>query len=384
MKTKIIVSVVCILFAGIFFSYGQLPRAYGGNPSIQPVSSSRQNNNQQSGQAGFNADTTVQAVLSYFKGLTNLSQIEADAINQCLFEQSTTTPRHLLPDELPENYSRMNEAQRAVFTILFLSERKVRGFTTQDIDKQNDNRNAPWLPRAVIPSDPWRKLNGKPVFILSAGFSPCFGTVIQSFNGGVLVKSMPEGLDDYFINNFPLHVQDGYTIENIMAKKVGLKTFSTVFGATRTVTQFDYCEPCERPEGGEKIEDAYFAPILASIKKMTDEIESRIAENKAAAAAAKKRLSDFVQKIDDDKILIFQRKKEQQDLAKENAKKSALKYNQDAADKGDAYGLLRMGERYRYGEGVPKDLAKAKDYLTKAAAAGSPAAVEALKQLPAN
>jgi TPR repeat protein len=41
-----------------------------------------------------------------------------------------------------------------------------------------------------------------------------------------------------------------------------------------------------------------------------------------------------------------------------------------------------MGERYRDGDGVPKDLAKAKDYLTRAAAAGSPTAADELKALP--
>lgn len=61
-----------------------------------------------------------------------------------------------------------------------------------------------------------------------------------------------------------------------------------------------------------------------------------------------------------------------------------LKSNQDAAEKGDSYGLLRMGERYRDGDGVTKDLTKARDYLTKAAAAGSPTAEDDLKNLPAN
>ena len=58
-----------------------------------------------------------------------------------------------------------------------------------------------------------------------------------------------------------------------------------------------------------------------------------------------------------------------------------LKSNQDLAEKGDAYGLLRMGERYRDGNGVEKDLAKAKDYLTKAAAAGSQTAADELSKL---
>jgi TPR repeat protein len=43
-----------------------------------------------------------------------------------------------------------------------------------------------------------------------------------------------------------------------------------------------------------------------------------------------------------------------------------------------------MGERYRDGEGVPKDLAKAREYLTKAVDAGSPSAANELKQLTTN
>lgn len=67
----------------------------------------------------------------------------------------------------------------------------------------------------------------------------------------------------------------------------------------------------------------------------------------------------------------------------EESKYRALKYNQDAAAKGDAYGLLRMGERYRDGEGVAKDRAKALDYLTRAEQAGSPSAKAALEKLEA-
>ena len=62
-------------------------------------------------------------------------------------------------------------------------------------------------------------------------------------------------------------------------------------------------------------------------------------------------------------------------------KAKALKWNQEQADKGDPAGLLRMGERYRDGDGVPKDLGRARDYFTKASAAGSPSAADALSKL---
>lgn len=66
---------------------------------------------------------------------------------------------------------------------------------------------------------------------------------------------------------------------------------------------------------------------------------------------------------------------------KQDAAARALKFNQDAAAKGDMFGLLRMGERYRDGDGVEKDLAKAKEYLQKATDAGSPTAKEELAKL---
>lgn len=67
--------------------------------------------------------------------------------------------------------------------------------------------------------------------------------------------------------------------------------------------------------------------------------------------------------------------------AKKSIQDKALKWNQEQADKGDAFGLLRMGERYRDGDGVPKDLAKARQYFTKAVAAGAPDADKALSKL---
>jgi TPR repeat protein len=60
---------------------------------------------------------------------------------------------------------------------------------------------------------------------------------------------------------------------------------------------------------------------------------------------------------------------------------AALKFNQDAAAKGDAYGLFRMGERYRDGDGFEKDLAKSKDYFQKSAVAGNQDVALALKNL---
>jgi len=61
---------------------------------------------------------------------------------------------------------------------------------------------------------------------------------------------------------------------------------------------------------------------------------------------------------------------------------NAIALYQKQAGDGDAYAQLRLGEIYRDGEGVPKDLAKARDYLAKAAAQGNQDAQKELDQLP--
>jgi hypothetical protein len=59
----------------------------------------------------------------------------------------------------------------------------------------------------------------------------------------------------------------------------------------------------------------------------------------------------------------------------------ALQENQQLADQGDVYGQLRMGERYLTGDGVEKDLVRARKYLQLAADQGSPSAADDLKNL---
>jgi hypothetical protein len=60
---------------------------------------------------------------------------------------------------------------------------------------------------------------------------------------------------------------------------------------------------------------------------------------------------------------------------------SALQENERLAAQGDAYGELRMGERYLAGDGVAKDIFKAREFLQRAADQGSQTATEELKRL---
>jgi TPR repeat protein len=69
---------------------------------------------------------------------------------------------------------------------------------------------------------------------------------------------------------------------------------------------------------------------------------------------------------------------------KNQAAAKALKYNQELAAAGDVYGQVRMGERYRDGDGVPKDIGLARDWFSKAAAQGDKNAALELQKLPQN
>ena len=145
---------------------------------------------------------------------------------------------------------------------------------------------------------------------------------------------------EFFVAHFPYDVAEGDWIGDnrqtktfYMAKEAGTYTYSTVLGGSRTIRKLEYGTP-------------YTPPPLPP------PTPEQIAAAKSKAVADKK-----------------------------TNEEKGLKYNQELAAKGDPYGLFRMGERYRDGDGVPKDLAKARDYFTKAVAAGSPSAADELSRL---
>ena len=58
-----------------------------------------------------------------------------------------------------------------------------------------------------------------------------------------------------------------------------------------------------------------------------------------------------------------------------------VKFWQEKADKGDSFGQFRLGQHYLTGDGVEKDIAKARDLFQKAAAQGNKEAEAALQKL---
>lgn len=182
--------------------------------------------------------------------------------------------------------------------------------------------------------EPWRIVNGvtNRTSIKWATFN---GRVLQVHPTGVRFEGYYTPLDgggdyfgEFFVRNFPFDVAEKDIIgtENqqpMVAFPVGSYSYTTVLGASRTIRQLDYGKvwiaPFPKPPTPEQLATAKAAE----------------AKRKSAVAAA------------------------------------TLKYNQDQAAAGNAYGQLRMGERYLKGDGVEKDEAKAREYLQKSAAQGN-------------
>jgi hypothetical protein len=150
--------------------------------------------------------------------------------------------------------------------------------------------------------------------------------------------------DDYFmVLNFPYPTQEGNGYERMMAFDAGYITYTNSANSVLTVHKLDYGKPCIKIWSAEEIAEAY--------KKAEDE--------RAEIEAARKAQRD---------LIYAQAEKERAEI---EAKKKAeldkiIKWNQEQAEKGDTSALHRLGERYRDGDGVTKDLAKSAEYFKKA------------------
>ncbi|HEX3797404.1 MAG TPA: SEL1-like repeat protein [Verrucomicrobiae bacterium] len=81
---------------------------------------------------------------------------------------------------------------------------------------------------------------------------------------------------------------------------------------------------------------------------------------------------------------LTEEEKEQAASAKSKTEARVLAFQQEQADKGDAYGQYKMGMRYLNGDGVDKDPQKGRDLISKAAAQGNKDASDELTKLPTN
>jgi hypothetical protein len=177
--------------------------------------------------------------------------------------------------------------------------------------------------------------------------------VDQVLQDGLLVhesRFVTYTVDDppFFLTNYPnfRNLTDNQSI-SFLALRTGGYRYVDTLGAVRTIPLYDYGTPVSL----EALRAALYPPLTPE---------------QQAARAAERAVADDL--------------RERNRLA---LQAKALKFNQDLADQGDPGGQFRMGERYRDGDGVPKDAAKAKEYFGKSAAQGNRDAARALEALNA-
>ena len=261
------------------------------------------------------------------------------------------------------------------------------------------------------PTDPWRVLDGKLSYAKGDGWVEFTGEILEVKEYGILMHGnfgppleTGYGERDYFVAGFPHTVADGEKITTNMrfnaffAENVTftITNNNQINGGVHTVRGLQYGkvvspasnELAARPKD-QSLRVGGSHPEID--KELADLLQQHISVQNQIAMVD----TDYAQKKEqieanyDARIIQLRRDldKSKQDVAIARSKAvqdKALKYNEEQAEKGNPVGLLRMGERYRDGDGVPKDLAKARVYLQKAADAGSPSAAEELKNLPAN
>lgn len=323
--------------------------------------------------------------------------------------KKVTDERDATISELKEKYEPEISSLEDQDSTLKQNESNLENQRTQE-EAENAHLRAKQL---FQPKDPWREIDGKICSAKEADWFQFTGRVLEVKTNGILIAGdFGEPLEpgfgkrNYFVENFPNDTypfaddEDIDTTMNFVAHMGGKTTFqysdSKDANAVVTVRRLDYGKIVNSPPA-DLVQKSSSSIILVSddnpqltkkldvFDKQRVETENKLQQLKSDLDSQTDKLNNEYQaKIDDVPNVLAKQAKDKEAEKKRECEDKALEYNQQAADKGDPYGLLRMGERYRDGDGVQKDLAKAKDYLTKAAAAGSPTAADELNQLLAN
>jgi hypothetical protein len=274
-------------------------------------------------------------------------------------------------------------------------------------DKKIEHQRAK---QSFMPKDLWRMLDRKVCNAKDTSWFQFTGTVLEVKPNGILIHGdfgepveTPLGEHEYFVENFPSQIYPMADNENItypmnfVAHYDPLSLFKytnqTIDLTVHTIRKLNYGQIVESPppdlvkEWLSKIviipdDHPQLTQQLNDNQVKQAQIESQLADIQSEFERKKEIINaDCETKVKDLPNVFAMKLKEKQEAAKQATTAKAVAYNQSQADKGDAFGLQRMGERNRDGDGVPKDLVKAKDYLTKAAAAGSVEATNELAQL---
>lgn len=221
--------------------------------------------------------------------------------------------------------------------------------------------------KKIIPRDPWRLIYGEKRYVNSSGsnFVKFSGQIQEVAPNGIRVLGqygVSKNLE-YFVVNFPYDFKAGESVDPekiYVAIEDGNYTYVSEDGYAKSLPKLNYGSPCVAPPKGKEIE-------LAA-QQLSPQQENQIKEAEQIAKIKDDLVIEAKQRL---KIGLYQIAAVQKQAADEmsQAKMQALNYDLDFANKGDMFALKRMGERYRNGDGVEKDLKKADEYRRKSDAA---------------
>lgn len=184
------------------------------------------------------------------------------------------------------------------------------------------------------------------------------GKVLSVTSDGILVSGS-RGFDDVcFVRNYPglSSLADGDQVDDFGIPD-GIYRYTAASGAGRSVPQFEYGRPMDRVRDHFETEEKYLPDGPQIVKYVSPEEQ----------LAAQKKIEDDL--------------KSAQAKKKAKADEAALKFTMEQADNGSPYYQFKLGVRYASGDGVDKDEAKARDYLSKSAAQGNKDAEAELAKL---
>jgi hypothetical protein len=359
-------------------------------------------------QAAARAAANQQAEQQYEIALTQQQQ-GMDAARQKTWDDAVSK----LKDEAQNAIEKLNEEYSPNLKDLESQkanlEQKAASLDEQRLASETKN-NLLRAKQLFQPKDPWRMIDGKIYNAKDTDWFQFNGQVLEVKANGILIDGdfgppLENGYGErkYFVENFPnatYPMADDETIDTNMnfvahmgGKTVYQYTNTTINYGVETVRRLDYGKIVNSPPPD--LVKKWEIPIVVS-GGADDDIIAKVKDNQTQLSAAVLKLSQFQSdydqkskqilderdaKINDLPIALAKQAKEQQDKAKQQQDTKILAFDQAQADNGDPYGLLRMGERYRDGDGVQKDIDKARGYLTKAATAGSPTAADELSKL---
>lgn len=284
--------------------------------------------------------------------------------------------------------------------------------------------------KKTIPKDPWREIGGETKFLsVNSGYVIFSGQIQEVTQNGIRVLgrhgNTPQ--EEYFVLNFPYHFDAGESIDpekELVAFENGKFSYITEDGYAKTITKLNYGKPCARPANADSVELAAQQLNSSDMEQITNAVKNAttkqaeldIVKNALDAAqssfqyflktnqdmalknnqeqadkddpAALRRMgeryrdgdgvvtnlataAEYFKKADEAREVMVRKIIAENDAKEQAAKVQKFNVNLILADKGQLVSMIFVGMCYRDGEGVEKNLDKAREYFRKASDMGS-------------